>query len=118
MKGMSGAAVSDGGLLLADEKGYFKEEGLDVEITVLASTPDVYGPLATGQVDIAGTGPNSGFFNAIQRDIPVRIVADKGNVAPGNGFLSLVVRKDLIDSGDFKDLADLKGKTLAHASTS
>src|SRR5581483_1566213 len=44
---------------------------------------------------------------------PIRIVADAGQLRPGFGGAALVVRKDLIDSGAFKDLKDIKGRTVA-----
>ena len=52
-------------------------------------------------------------MNAISRDIPLRIVADKGNVGKGWGFQAIMVRKELWDSGAIRGPADLKGKTIA-----
>ena len=43
----------------------------------------------------------------------MKVVADKGRNAPGYGYNSIIVRKDLVDSGAVKTLADLKGRTIA-----
>ena len=47
------------------------------------------------------------------RDVPLKIVADKGSqLSPEFTAQSLVVRKDLIDSGRFKDYPDLAGLNI------
>src|SRR5437660_8102225 len=71
-------------------------------------------PLTTGQLQIAAGALAAGLFNAANREVGLRIVADKGATAgPEWDFSALVIRKDLIDSGRVKDFADLKGSTLA-----
>jgi len=40
-------------------------------------------------------------------------VADKGRFSKGNGTNGLIVRKDLVDQGKYKGLADLKGMKVA-----
>jgi NitT/TauT family transport system substrate-binding protein len=53
-------------------------------------------------------------YNASERGISLRIVADKG-VTRGKewDFSALVMRKDLLDSGQVKEYRDLRGLTLA-----
>ncbi len=71
-------------------------------------------PLGTGQLDVALGGPSAGLFNAIGRDIELRIVADKGSQqAPDFVYAYVVVRKDLSDSGQVKRPGDLKGRSVA-----
>jgi NitT/TauT family transport system substrate-binding protein len=43
-------------------------------------------------------------------------VADKGSMRPGYGYEGLLVRKDLVEGGRYKDFADLKGMKIAVAS--
>jgi NitT/TauT family transport system substrate-binding protein len=64
---------------------------------------------------VAIGAPSAGLFNAIARDVPLRIVADKGSDFQGRGFVALVVRKDLIDSGAIRDYSDLRGRRVAIA---
>jgi NitT/TauT family transport system substrate-binding protein len=73
--------------------------------------------LATGQLDVAGGSVSGALFAAIQRDIPLRIVADKGSNEPGFIFAYVLFRKDLADSGQLKSGADLKGRKVAISST-
>jgi NitT/TauT family transport system substrate-binding protein len=70
-------------------------------------------PLGTGALDTGGGATSAGFYNAVDRGIELRIVADKGMSVDGYDYKALVVRKDLVDSGAFKSLADLKGKKVA-----
>jgi NitT/TauT family transport system substrate-binding protein len=70
-------------------------------------------PLAQGQLDGLGSGISAATFNAIGRGIPLRIVGDRGIDFPPYGALPLVVRTDLIKTGRFKSLRDLKGLKIA-----
>lgn len=49
------------------------------------------------------------------RGIDLRIVADKGTIRTGQSYEALIIRKDLVDSGRFKTLADLKGLRIGLA---
>lgn len=106
--------MSSAALFIAEERGYFREEGLAVVINPFKASGAKMVPfLATGQLFVGGGNINAGMYNAIAQDIPIRIVSDKGTVSPGHGYLALIVRKDHVDSGRYKGFADLKGMTLA-----
>ena len=104
---------SDAPLFIAAAKGYFKAEGIEVEFTAFDSAAKMIAPLGTGQLEVGAGSPAAGFFNAAARGLDVRIVADKGSMPQGYGYLSLLVRKDLVDSGKVKGFADLKGLKVA-----
>jgi len=106
--------MSSAAMFIAKERGYFREEGIDVVINPFKASGAKMVPfLATGQLFVAGGNVNAGMYNAIAQDIPIKIVSDKGTVSPGHGYLALIVRKDHLDSGRYRDLKDLKGMTLA-----
>jgi NitT/TauT family transport system substrate-binding protein len=109
----SAGIASDIGFFLALKKGYFRAEGLDVELTQMANAPQMIGPLGRGQLDVGAGTVAASLYNAVAQDIALRAVADKGSMRPGYGFSGLLVRKDLVDSGRFKTYADLKGLKLA-----
>jgi NitT/TauT family transport system substrate-binding protein len=109
----SAGIASDIGFFLADKKGYFRAEGLDVELTTLPNSPQMIGPLGMGQLDVGAGTVAASLYNAVAQNIALRAVADKGSMRPGYGFSGLLVRKDLVDSGRFKGFKDLKGKTIA-----
>ena len=106
---------TDVGLFVADKKGYFKREGLDVNFIAFDSGARMIAPFASGDLDVGGGGPSAGLYNAVARGIDIRIVADKGSTPPGRPINFLLVRKDHVESGRFKTLADLKGMKVAGA---
>ena len=106
-------AISDAGLFIAKEKGYFQQEGLNVEIISFASGANMVVPLGSGQLDVGGGSAAASFYNAYARGIKMKIVADKASSTPGYPVNRLVVRSDLVKSGRFKTLADLRGMKVA-----
>ncbi len=86
-------------------KGYFKEEGLDVELTDFGAGSRARTALIAKEVDFAA---NSFVHLPLARaaNAPLKAVAAY-NVSEG---FSIVVRTDLKDS--VKSIADLKGKTI------
>lgn len=109
--------VSDAGVYIAIEKGYFRELGLDVQVTPFQSGPTMIAPLAAGELDVAGGTISTGLLNAIDRGVSLKIVAGKGSNVKGFDFSRVTVRKDLIDSGQIKEVKDVKGGKFAVAST-
>lgn len=103
--------ISDAAFYIANDKGYFKEQAIELEINRFDSAARMVAPLGTGQLDAGGGAPSAGLLNAIAREVPLRVVADKGNMDPGHGYEAIVVRKGL--SGGTGSAADLKGKTVA-----
>jgi NitT/TauT family transport system substrate-binding protein len=104
-------AVSDAGIFIAQEKGYFKDEGLDVELVSFKAAPQILPAIATGEVQVSGSAVTPALFNAFARGIGMKLVADKGQVAKGFGFAAIVIRSDLTDT--VKDFKDLKGRKFA-----
>jgi NitT/TauT family transport system substrate-binding protein len=107
--------ASDIAFYIAHKKGYFRDEGLDVELTRIESSPQMTAPLGMGQLDVGGGTVAVNIYNAVARHIGLKVVADKGSIRPGYSYSGLLVRKDHIASGRFKDYADLKGMTIAVA---
>ena len=106
--------MSSIGVFIAKEKGYFREQGIKPIINPFKASGAKMVPfLARGQLFVAGGNINAGMYNAVSQDIPIKIVADKGTVSPGHGYLALIVRKDHVDSGRYKSYKDLKGMTMA-----
>ena len=105
--------ISDAPYFIADGRGYFKAEGLDVEIINFPSGAKMISSLSTGDLDVSGGAISAGLYNANERQISIKIVADKARNAKGMSFQSLLIRADLLDSGAFKSLADLKGRKIA-----
>ena len=108
-------SATDIAVYVADKKGFFREEGLDVSYIAFDSAAKMIAPFASGDLDVGGGGPSAGLYNAVARGIDIKIVADKNHTPPGQGIQPLLVRKDLVDSGRYKSLADLKGMKISTA---
>jgi NitT/TauT family transport system substrate-binding protein len=106
-------SVADSAFLIADRKGFFRDAGISVKFVTFDSGAAMIAPLGTGQIDVAGGAPAAGLYNALAMGINIKIVAERASDPPGYGFNVVVVRKDLVTSGRYKKLSDLKGLKFA-----
>jgi NitT/TauT family transport system substrate-binding protein len=107
--------ATDVGWFIADKKGYFRDQGIEVKLISFASAAQMIVPLGSGQLDVGGGTVAAGLYNAIGRGIGLKVVADKGSIADKYEYSTLLVRKDLVDSGRYHGLSDLKGMKIATA---
>lgn len=101
------------GVYIALERGYLRDEGLDLQLINGISTPEQIAQLAAGHVQIGYGGPEPGFFNAVNRGIEIKVVAPLQEYSKGNASVAFLVRQDLIESGRYKGLKDFKGMNVA-----
>jgi NitT/TauT family transport system substrate-binding protein len=96
-------AMANAPILVAKEKGYFKDQGIDVEIKEFKSGPLVHQALSAGELDMAYIG-SPPVYHWFSRGLDSRILA-KVNY----GQAAVISRKD---SG-VNELTDLKSKKMA-----
>jgi len=101
-------SVSNGAELIAIEKGYFTQHNIKVEIELLDSSANAIALLAQGRLDMIAGGISAGYFNALEKNLPITIVADRVTTPIGH---NLMLRPDLKDT--VKSLKDMKGKIIA-----
>ena len=65
-------------LFITQAEGYFREQGLEVELVAMESAAVALPALMQGRLDVLPGPVSSAFFNAIHRGARVRLVADKG----------------------------------------
>lgn len=100
---------------IAEDEGYFADEGLEIQYVPMSRGFDGIPALAQGKLDVWNGGINVGMFNVIARGADIRIVADKGYVrVPDDATFTLVIRTELIKSGRVAELKDLKGLCFSH----
>jgi NitT/TauT family transport system substrate-binding protein len=107
--------AAEGAFFIAMERGYFAEEGLDVAYTQFRSGADMMPSLATGEMHIGSAPPDAPLFNAVGRDIELKIINHNSLVTSTDHGSVLSVRKDLVDSGRYREYKDLKGMTFGLA---
>jgi NitT/TauT family transport system substrate-binding protein len=104
--------TSSAGNYIGAAKGYFREEGIELEF-VRGNTPDMMAMLAAGQIDVGAGAIGAGLYNAFARGLGVKVVGDHGaNLADASAG-GLAIRKDLVDGGAYQGVADLRGRKLA-----
>jgi NitT/TauT family transport system substrate-binding protein len=105
-------SISNGANLWGVERGYFKEAGINLKIEDLDTTANVLAMLAQNRLQIVEGGVSAGYFNGLQKNLPITMVVDRVSSPLGH---NLMVRPDLKDQ--IKRLSDLKGKTIASNGT-
>lgn len=100
-------------LFIAQEEGYFTEQGLDVEFVKFPTSTQAIPLLAQGDLDVVIGSTSASLINAVAQDINMRIVAGSVYASPDCEVQSLMVRKDLYDSGALDTVAELKGRRVA-----
>lgn len=109
-------ASTEGGVLVALDKGYFKEQGIEIELVPFRIPTDMIAPLGTGQLDIGLTSMSNALLAAADRGVDLKLVSGGSEVKPGWEGTWVVLRKDLADSGKVKSPTDLKGMKFAASS--
>lgn len=106
-------ALYDAGVAIAYARGFFKEQGVEVELVPFGDTAESNQALGIGAVDAVVAGISAAFLNAAARGVTARVVASGGEHSPGHGIISLVMRRELVERGAYKGPADLRGRKLA-----
>ena len=107
--------ATDAPIWIAEEKGFFRENGLKIEPVKFTSSEVMMPILAGTDLDIGAGAPGASLYNAVIKGIDIRAVADAATDPPGYGWSKLLVRTELVKSGKFKSIKDLKGMTIAGA---
>jgi NitT/TauT family transport system substrate-binding protein len=98
---------------VAVEKGYFEEQGLEIDFQSFGSASYMMPLLATGDLDVGSGQAGAELFNAVYQNLDVKITAGLSQHRKGHATLPLMVRRDLLDSGTISQPADLKGAKVA-----
>jgi NitT/TauT family transport system substrate-binding protein len=101
-------SISSVTTLVGIEKGYFKEHGIRIEIEDIDSSVSAMALLAQNRLQIVEGGISAGYFNALEKNLPITIIADRVTTPIHH---KLMLRADLKD--EVKEVAQLKGRTIA-----
>src|SRR5713101_10202442 len=101
-------SISTVSILWAVEKGYFKEYGIKVVTENLDTAANSIALLAQNQLQLVEGGISAGYFNALEKNLPVTMVLDR---VSSPIWHNLMLRPD--HKGQITQLRQLKGKTIA-----
>jgi ABC-type nitrate/sulfonate/bicarbonate transport system substrate-binding protein len=85
--------------MIAADRGYFRDAGLDVELVTIATAQDAIALLARGRLDAAVGGVSAAFFNAIRRGFRVRLAGCVTYMPQRGHPTALMIRTDKYDGG-------------------
>jgi NitT/TauT family transport system substrate-binding protein len=96
------------------DKGYFAQEGIEVEWQPVQVTAEAIAQVASGNLELASATVGAAVLNGFSRGVDTKIVSGlHGNPPAGVGGDPFVVRKDLYDSGQVRDARGLVGRKVA-----
>jgi len=83
--------LSNAPFFIAQEEGFFEEQGLTIEISEIRRSSEAIPALEQGDVDVVGGALSAGLINAIARGANIKLVADKGQAASSDGCATMVM---------------------------
>ena len=98
-------------IYIADAKGYFKDEGLDVTLVHFDSAQPVAVAVAAGDIDFGATGLTGAFFTFADNGV-LKLIGAGTWERPGFQGLGLIASNQAWDAG-VKAIAALKGHSVA-----
>jgi len=90
-------------IVIARDKGFFKDEGLDANVAYFPSGGDLMAAVVGGSISIGSSG-STPLLTLRARPYPIRIIAQMSDIS---GAVQIVVKRSV------KSLADLYGKKFA-----
>ena len=103
--------TSSAPLFIAMDKGFFAEEGIEIEPQWFDAAHPIAVSTASSKVDVGATGITASLYNMAAKGQKLGIVADKGREQKGYSSSALLVTTDNYNAG-VKSLKDLKGKRI------
>jgi NitT/TauT family transport system substrate-binding protein len=100
-----------GPIFVADERGYFRDEGLDAQIMFFDAAQPIAIAAASGDIDFGCTGMAAAFYSLAGQGV-LRIIAGGNREMPGFKNAGYIASNRAYDAG-FTSLKQLAGKTVA-----
>jgi len=99
-------------LYVAIERGYFAQQGIEVELITTPGGVSSFAVLAGGNAEVVVGGLGAALFNAAARGLDFKVVGPVHMEKPPVST-PLVVSKKAYDSGQIRSVRDLRGKRVA-----
>lgn len=102
--------VSNGGLFVAAENGYFKDEGLDVDLRFFDAAQPIAVAVVSGDLDLGATAFTAGLYNLAGKG-GLKVIAAQAREKKGYQGNAVLVSNAAWDKG-FRKLEDFPGHSL------
>lgn len=99
-------------LYVAIERGYFAQQGIEVELIGTPGGASSFVVLASGRAEVVIGGLGASLFNAAARGLDFKVVGPVHMEKPPVST-PLVVSKKAYQSGEIRSVADLRGKKVS-----
>jgi NitT/TauT family transport system substrate-binding protein len=99
-------------VFVAQDMGYYAEEGLNVQLEPFPGGADPVVLTASGELDAAFVGLGPAFWNGAAQDLPIKIIAP-GHAEGDPVATPLMISKKACEDGTITSVADLKGKQVS-----
>lgn len=99
-------------VFVAQDKGYFAAQGLDVTLEPFAGGNDLVTLTANGELQAVATGAGPALWNAVALGLPLTVVAP-GHREGSPVATPLMISREACESGAITRVADLRGKRVA-----
>lgn len=103
--------TSSAPLFIAMDKGYFKDEGIEIEPQWFDAAHPIAVATASSKVNVGATGITASLYNMAAKGQELAIVADKGREQKGYSSSALLVTTDNYNQG-ITALENIKGKRI------
>jgi NitT/TauT family transport system substrate-binding protein len=101
-------SITSGVTAMASARGYFKDVGIKLDSSDLDTSANSIALLSQNQLDVIEGGIAAGYFNGLEKNLPITMVMDRVSTPIGH---NLMLRPDL--KGQITDPKGLKGKVIA-----
>jgi NitT/TauT family transport system substrate-binding protein len=101
-------SITSGVTAWASARGYFKDFGIKLDSSDLDTSANSIAILSQNQLDIIEGGIAAGYFNGLEKELPITMVMDRVSTPIGH---NLMLRPDL--KGQITKPEQLKGKVIA-----
>jgi NitT/TauT family transport system substrate-binding protein len=111
--------LSNAPFFIAQEEGYFEEQGLIIEYVAIQRSSQAIPVIEKGDLDVVAGSPSAGILNAITRGANIKLVAGKGKIATsGCSAMGIMASNSFLKAHPSKNIEDLKGAKIALNPTS
>jgi len=94
------------------ERGYYAEQGIDLDITTFVGSLEMVPLLATGRLEVGQGSTSPGFYNALLAGVPVKVVSDTTVIHPVKEGIKNAVFFTVRRDGPVRSVPDIVGRKV------